>query len=226
MTDMISCKRVSNALTALPERKILNWLCAHMPKWITPDILTLIGGAGAIVTFSGYLLTNYNKNFLWIASAGLIINWFGDSLDGSLARYRKIERPKFGFFIDHTTDAICGVIILLGLGMTKYLSFNVACLIVIGYLILCVLAYVGTIAHGTFKLSYGKLGPTELRIMIITFNSIVFFLGIFYVKIPFGTFNLYDIVGIMLVLLCVVIYIVSAFKQASLLSKIEKSQNV
>ena len=118
-----------------------------------------------------------NPAFLWLASLGFVINWYGDSLDGTIARFRRQERPVYGFFIDHTVDAISEVLVFLGLGLSPYVRFDLACLALIGYLLLSVLVYVRTCVKGEFVISYGKLGPTEARLIAIGANTLVFFVG-------------------------------------------------
>jgi archaetidylinositol phosphate synthase len=167
MSDIKKHRRINDILLGPIERPALKWLAAHMPDWVYPDLLTVVGVFGALLIFFSYWLTNYNKNFLWLASLGFIINWFGDSLDGTLARYRKIQRPKYGFFIDHTVDAFNEVIIFLGFGLSPYLRFDIACLALIGYLLMSVLVYVRTYVKGEFVISYVGIGPTELRVIAI-----------------------------------------------------------
>ena len=116
--------RVNDTLLAPLERTALQWLCKQMPVWMTPDILTVIGFIGGLVMAAAYWLCNTNKNFLWIVDLGLLINWFGDSLDGSLARYRRIERFKYGYFVDHTVDITTQTIVLLGLGASPFVHFS------------------------------------------------------------------------------------------------------
>ena len=175
MSDIKNHKRINDILLGPLERPALQWFAAHMPGWVTPNICTIIGVVGAVLIMLSYLLTSINKNFLWFASLGFIINWFGDSMDGTLARYRRIERPIFGFFIDHITDAINEVLIFIGLGLTRFVSFNIACLALIAYLLLSILVYVTTCVVGEFKISYGKLGPTEIRVLAILLNIWMYF---------------------------------------------------
>ncbi len=160
-------KRVNDILLGPLERPALKWLAAHMPAWVSVDMCTIIGVIGTVVISGSYILSTWDRNFLWLASLGFVINWFGDSLDGTLARYRHIERPVFGFYIDHTVDAFSETLIFLGLGLTPYVNFSVACLALIGYLLLSVLVYIRTYVMGEFKISYGKLGPTEVRVLAI-----------------------------------------------------------
>ena len=170
-------QRINDILLGPLERPALRWLASHMPPWITPDICTIIGVIGAVITLAGYILSNADRNFLWLASFGFVINWFGDSLDGTVARYRHIERPVFGFFVDHTIDAFNETIILLGMGLTPYINFSIACLVLVAYLLLSVLVYVRTCVVGEFKISYGKLGPTEVRVLAILLNTGMYFGG-------------------------------------------------
>jgi len=178
MSEIDNHRRVNDILLGPLERPTLKWLSAHMPTWVTPDTCTIVGVLGALGIAASYILTAYERNFLWLASLGFVVNWLGDSLDGTLARYRKIERPVYGFFVDHTIDAFSVSVIVLGLGLTPYVSFNVACLMLISYLLLCVLVFVRTCAVGEFKISYSKLGPTEIRVFAILLNTAMYFGGI------------------------------------------------
>ena len=167
--------RVNDTLLAPLERTALQWLCKQMPAWMTPDILTGIGIIGGVIMAVAYWLCTLNKNFLWIVDLGLMINWFGDSLDGSLARYRGIERFKYGYFLDHTVDITTQTIVLLGLGASPFVHFNYALLALVGYLLLGILTYINTAVSGVYKISYGKIGPTEVRVVLIGLNAIFYF---------------------------------------------------
>lgn len=186
-------ERVNDILFGPWERPALQWLAEHMPRWVTPDVLTSIGVIGSLMTFAGYWASSSAAAFLWLASLGLVINWFGDSLDGTLARFRKIERPKFGFFIDHTVDAISETLIVFGLGLSPYVSFEIAAVALIGYLLMSVLVYVRTYVSGVFRISYGHFGPTEVRMIIIALNAVLFFVGVRKVSLWFGEVSIYDV---------------------------------
>jgi phosphatidylglycerophosphate synthase len=108
---------------------------------------------------------------------GFVVNWYGDSLDGTLARYRKIERPKYGFFVDHTVDSLSMAIIFIGLGLSTYVRLDLAALACIGYLLMSILSYVGAFVSGEFKISYARIGPTEMRVIAILANIGIFFFG-------------------------------------------------
>lgn len=214
MKEINQHKRVNDILLGPLERPALHWLAAHMPAWVTPDTCTAIGVLGALLTMISYGFSNYSPNYLWLASLGLIVNWFGDSLDGTLARYRSIERPRYGFFIDHVTDGVCQVMVFLGLGLTPYVSFNIACLALISYLLLSILVYVRTYVVGEFKISYGKLGPTESRALAVLLNTAMYFFGPQNILFGQVTFSLYDIFVAALALLLLGFFINTATREA------------
>jgi archaetidylinositol phosphate synthase len=222
MTDISKHKRVNDILLGPLERPALKWLAAHLPKWVTPDICTLIGVIGAFLIAASYGLSRLNHNYLWLASLGFVINWFGDSLDGTLARFRHIERPVFGFFIDHTVDAFNEMIIFLGLGVTFYVNFSVACLALIGYLLLSVVVYIRTCVAGEFKISYGKLGPTEIRVLAILLNIWMYFGGVQIVSIGNYSFSPYDLIVALIALLLMFFFIDSTIKDTIRLSKADQ----
>jgi phosphatidylglycerophosphate synthase len=160
-------ERIQKNLLAKPERRLLNWLCSVMPAWVTPDRLTSLGVFGAAMTFAGYAASALGTGWLWFAIIGYVLQWFGDSMDGSLARYRRIERPSYGYFIDHSCDGIVTLLILGGMGCSPFVRVDVALLAVTGYLLLSIHAYLAARVMGEFKLSYGIAGPTELRFLLI-----------------------------------------------------------
>ncbi len=153
------------------ERPLLRYLAQVMPSWASSDLLTAIGFAGAMMTGLGYILTNLNLTYLWLASLGLAVNWFGDSLDGTVARYRGLERPQYGFFLDHMTDVASEVVVALSLGMTAFLHFDVACLGLIVYLAFSVFTFTKAVVSGEFRITFGGFSPTEVRAALIASNT-------------------------------------------------------
>lgn len=221
MSDKQKHKRINDILLGPLERPALQWLAAHMPSWMNPDILTLIGIFGAVIIFAGYVLSNVQAAFLWLATVGFVVNWFGDSLDGTLARYRKIERPKYGFFVDHTVDSFSQLIMFAGLGLSPYISFELALLALVGYLLMSILVYVDTYVTGVFKISYGKLGPTEMRAIAIILNIAFLYLGVPTIDLPIGQVSIYDLLALAIALLLILIYIFSTIRRAGELAKLE-----
>ena len=168
--------RVNDILLGQIERSALNWMLPRIPAWVTPDMLTMVGIMGALIIGISYCLSSVNANFLWLASLGLAVNWFGDSLDGNLARYRHIERSQYGFFIDHSVDAFNSVILCVGLGLSSFVSLPYALLVLVGYLLMFVHVLVFANVHNVFKISYNKLGSTEVRVLILFVNALFYFL--------------------------------------------------
>ncbi|MCD6206220.1 MAG: CDP-alcohol phosphatidyltransferase family protein [Candidatus Marinimicrobia bacterium] len=213
--------RINDTVLGALERRSLQWFAKRMPAWVSPDILTGLGLLATIIIFCGYWLSNFHPGFLWLASFGFLLNWFGDSLDGNLARFRHIERPKFGFYIDHTTDAIGQVFIILGLGMSPYITFNVALLVLVAYLLLSVHVYIRTYVMGVFRISYYKMGPTEVRAILILFNILMFFFGAPKVRLLAKYFTLYDLLTIIAAGIMFILFLGYSLKGALDISKSE-----
>jgi phosphatidylglycerophosphate synthase len=195
-----------------------------MPAWVTPDHLTAIGVFGGLVILVGYWLTGVDRNFLWLVNLGFVLNWFGDSLDGTLARYRHMERPVYGFYIDHAVDAFVEMMIFLGLGLSPYVRFDLACLALIGYFLLSILVFIRTCVKGEFVLSYGRLGPTEVRLLAIAANTLVYFIGNPAVNLFSVTLTIYDWLVAMIILIIFAIAISTTLIQARLLARMEKER--
>jgi phosphatidylglycerophosphate synthase len=139
--------------------------------------LTLVGVFGAVMTFGGYAASIFRHDWLWLAMLGFLVQWFGDSMDGSLARFRKIERPSFGYFIDHSCDGLACLLILGGLGLSPFVRLDAALFALVGYLLLSISAYLSVQAIGEMRSSYLSLGPTELRLILIGFTAAMLNLG-------------------------------------------------
>jgi archaetidylinositol phosphate synthase len=158
-------------LVAVPEARVLEWIARRLPAWIKPDHLTALGVLAALGIAAAYVLSNGNETWLWAASGLLVIHWLGDSLDGTLARVRKSERPRYGYYLDHLVDAFATAAIGIGLGLSPHMLLAVGLAIVVAYLILSINTYLETHAFGVFTLGYGRFGPTEARLMLIALNT-------------------------------------------------------
>jgi phosphatidylglycerophosphate synthase len=161
-------------LLAAPERRLLRWIAARLPRAWMPDHLTAIGVLGAVLTAVGYALSPRQPGWLWLASGGLFVNWFGDSLDGTLARVRQIERPKYGYYIDHMVDAVNTAVIGAGVGLSPYVGLPIAMVLVILYLCLSINVYLESSVFGLFELGFGIFGPTEVRLLLVLANTGLF----------------------------------------------------
>src|SRR5215831_8299314 len=166
-------KRDSRSLLAKAERSLIDGVLPYVPEDISPDHLTYLGFGGAIITGLGLALCSFSTAFLTLALLGLFANWFGDSFDGSLARFRASERPRYGFLIDHSIDLISTTLILIGFGISPYLPFNSACFILVTYLLFCGVVYIQVAADGVHKLDFARLGATEFRLMVAAWVLIV-----------------------------------------------------
>lgn len=172
-----SLTRVQESLLAGAERRLLNRMCGRLPAWVTPDQLTGLGLASALLIFVAYAMSSRDPAWLWLVLPGLFFNWFGDSLDGSLARYRKIERPAYGYFIDHSCDGLAALLVFSGMGLSPYVRLDVALLVAAGYLLLSIHTFLAAKVTDVFRISQAGLGPTELRLILMALTMAMFFLG-------------------------------------------------
>jgi archaetidylinositol phosphate synthase len=170
---MSDAPRTKRFVLAAPEARILNWIARRLPAAVKPDHLTALGVLASAGIPAAYVLSNGDRTWLWAASALLLVHWLGDSLDGTLARVRKAERPHYGFYLDHLVDAFATAAIGIGLGLSTYMMLAVGMAVVVAYLILSINTYLETHAFGTFTLGYGLLGPTEARLMLIAMNTLL-----------------------------------------------------
>ncbi len=167
----VDATREPNFLLAVPERRLLRGIASRLPRWVLPDDLTALGVLAAFGVCVAYQLCNQDSGWLWVASGLLVAQWFGDSLDGTLARVRRIERPTYGYYLDHFVDAIATAAIGIGLGLSPYMLLSVGTLIVVAYLILSINVYLESQALGRFSIGYGLVGPTEVRVILIALNT-------------------------------------------------------
>ena len=214
--------RIQTSFLNAAEKKILVWLAVRQPKWMTSDILTLIGTVGSLIAAAGYVLSARNISFLWLSSLGFVINWYGDSLDGTLARVRNRQRPVYGYYIDHTVDCISEILIFTGIGLSGLMHFGLAMLILALYLMLTINVSINAHLKKEFKLTYAKMGPTEFRLIAILVNTIFATVKplsefsrtyeLFGRDIVFKTF---DYAGVAVLVILSVIYLVTIFKDAA-----------
>jgi archaetidylinositol phosphate synthase len=166
----VNATREPNFLLARQEKRVLTAIARRLPRWVLPDDLTALGVASAIGICIAYLATNADTKWLWVASALLVVHWLGDSLDGTLARVRGIERPRYGYYLDHLVDAVSTACIGIGLGLSPFMLLATGALIVVAYLMLSINVYLESYALGRFSIGYGRIGPTEVRVILIALN--------------------------------------------------------
>ena len=214
-------ERQAKFIVARFEKWALPKMAAALPKWVMPDHLTGLGIVAATWIAFCYMKSNANPNWLYGASLGIVLHWFGDSLDGTLARVRKIQRPRYGFYLDHLTDAYSTTAIGLGLGLSPYMVLSVAFAGVIAYLMLSINVYLETYIFNRFKYGYGMLGPTEVRIVLLVLNL---FAGTL-TPLPFRLFGIdmtvFDIGGMVITAIMLVLLLGRAMKNLEELARDE-----
>ena len=166
--------RSQTSLLAPLERACLDWLAHHMPAWVRPDHLTLLGFGSMLAAGLLYALARWWPPSLLVVNLLLAFNWFGDSLDGTLARARNKQRPRYGFYVDHIVDAFGILFLINGLALSGYMTWTVALALLVTYFMLSIDVYLATYTIGTFKLSFYKLSPTELRVVLAIGNTWAF----------------------------------------------------
>jgi len=186
-------RRVQESWVAAAEKRALLWLAARTPDRVGPDHLTALGLAAQIGAGACYALASWNRYWLLGVIACLALNWFGDSLDGTLARVRRRQRPRYGFYVDHMVDSFGALALMGGLALSGYMHPWIAIGLLIAFLMLSIQTYLATHALGEFRLSFWRFGPTELRILLAVGNLAVFWKTT--VHLFGGEYRLFDVGG-------------------------------
>lgn len=220
--------RIQTSIFNAAEKKILVWLAERMPAWVTSDMLTAVGVLGSMVIMAGYIRSNVNINWLWMASLGFVINWFGDSLDGTLARVRNCQRPIYGYYLDHMTDAVNESIMFIGAGLSVLIDLKLALFILVLYLIMTINVSVNAHLKNEFKLTYMGLGPTEFRIIMILVNTLFIYIRplreysrTMVINGVSVTFTIFDYFAALIALVLSVIFVVTFIKDAKGYAKVD-----
>ena len=220
--------RIQTSLLNSAEKKALVWLADRQPKWMTSDMLTYIGHLGSVLIALGFILANISVNFLWISILGFVINWYGDSLDGTLARVRKQQRPVYGYYLDHTMDAINETLMFMGAGLSPFMRFDLACVLLVIYLMLTLNVSMNAHLKGEFRLTYAKLGPTEFRVICII--ACLILIGVkplrtFMLEIPWGdgvfAMHILDVIGVVILMALIIIYFITISQDICYYAKID-----
>src|ERR1700722_4419019 len=186
--------RLQESFTAPLERKLLPWLAAKMPAQINSDHLTFLGFLAMFLAGASYSFAGTHRYGLILATVFLALNWFGDSLDGTLARVRNRQRPRYGFYVDHMVDSFGALFLMAGLGLSGYVDWRVAMGMLIAFLLLSIETYLASYTLGVFRLSFAKLGPTEIRILL-GFGNFVLWLHPS-MRFPGSSWRLFDFAGL------------------------------
>jgi len=213
-------RRELRGLTAGVEKKALLWLAARMPAWVNPDHLTAMGLLAMLGAGVAYVFSATAPALLHVVNLALLVNWFGDSLDGTLARFRQRCRPRYGFYVDHLVDAFGALVLLGGLALSGYMSERIALTLLIAYFLVSINIYLATYTLGVFKISFGAVGGTELRLLLALGNLALMAWPRF--ALLGREFLLYDVVGAMAIAGLAIVLIVTTARNTRTLYELER----
>jgi archaetidylinositol phosphate synthase len=214
-----NAERVQESITARVEGKTLLWIATRLPLWVTSDQLTCLGLGAMVFGWASYLLARWYRAGFLLATLSLALNWFGDSLDGTLARVRDQQRPRYGFYVDHVIDSIGAVLMMSGLAASGCLDWRIAAAMLVGFLLLSIESYLASYTLGVFRMSFWKFGPTEIRILLAAGNLA---LWVNPQAMVLGRFRLFDFGGIVASTLMLAMFLASAMKHAQQLHRQER----
>ncbi len=215
-----NAERVQTTLVTAAEKRALRWLAERMPRWVNSDHLTALGFTAQFLVGCSYALARTNRNWLWAATFFLAVNWFGDSLDGTIARYRNQQRPRYGFYVDHIIDSFGAVFLCGGLAFSGYMTPMVAMIMLMSFLMISIEVYLTTYCLGKFHLSHFLFGPTEIRIILaagnvaLLYRPHVHFLNVVY--------PLFDLGGVIASIGMMFMLVVSAIRHTVILYREER----
>ena len=213
-------RRELRGLTAGIEKKALVWLAARTPAWINPDHLTALGLLAMLLAGVAYWFSAETPALLHVVNVALAVNWLGDSLDGSLARFRERCRPRYGFYVDHLVDALGALFLLGGLALSGYMSERVALCLLIAYFLVSINIYLATYTLGVFKISFGPVGGTELRLLLALGNLAL--LAQPHFTLLGREFLIYDAAGLAAIAALVVALTVTTIRNTRTLYRLER----
>jgi archaetidylinositol phosphate synthase len=211
--------RIHTALTARIEKRLLTWLALRTPAAIGPDHLTALGFVSQLLAGAAYALASRDPRALWLVDGFLFLNWLGDSLDGTLARVRDCQRPRYGFYVDHMVDTFGALALMAGLAVSGYLHWPIAAGMLAGYFILSIESYLATYTMGRFHLSHGLFGPTEIRILLAIGNAVL--AANPYAVLAGRRFLLFDVGGVIAITGMAVMAVVASVRHTAMLYREE-----
>jgi len=214
-----NAQRIQENVTARVEKKVLLWIAARLPLWVTSDQLTCLGLSAMLFGWASYFLARWYRAGFLLATLCLALNWFGDSLDGTLARVRNQQRPRYGFYVDHVIDSIGAVLLMSGLALSGCLDWRIAAAMLVGFLLLSIESYLASYTLGEFRMSFWKFGPTEIRILLALGNLALWWNP---QATVFGRFRLFDFDGVIASALMLGMFVASAARHTAQLYRAER----
>ena len=213
--------RVNKGFLSGFEARAIEWLIPRLPQWVLPDHLTMLGIIAAVVMAIAYVLTTYSLHWIWLVNVGLVVHWFADSLDGSLARARKLERKKHGFFVDHFSDAVSVLFLVVGMGLSPLMRLDIAFMVISAYYAHMILTYLKALVTNYFQISIGVIGPTEARFLLIVLNSVLWYFHNPQFSWMGQSWTLLDSIGLAGSVLAFLAFLIGGEKQRRELAKID-----
>jgi phosphatidylglycerophosphate synthase len=217
--------RQHGSLTAAAEKRLLVWIARRLPSWMNSDHLTLLALAAMALAGAGYALARYDRRALWLVVAALALNWFGDSLDGTLARVRRAERPRYGFYVDHVLDIVGITLLIAGLASSGFMNPVIALALLVAYLLVSGEVFLATAVRHVFRMSFAGFGPTELRI-VLAIGTVALFREPHVNTALFGRVPLFDVGAIVAITGLAVTLVVSITKNTTALARAEPRAEV
>ena len=182
-------------VTANIEKRVLIWLAERLPQWVTSDQLTLLGLFAMLMAGLSYWAAQWDERALFLVVIALGLNWFGDSLDGTLARVRNRQRPRYGFYVDHVIDIVGALFLVGGLAASGYMTPLVGLGLLVGYMMVSAEIFLATYSLGVFRISFGPIGGTELRILLSIGTLYLLYKPVVQLG-TLGAFRLFDVAGV------------------------------
>jgi phosphatidylglycerophosphate synthase len=221
VSSFAPAERVQETPLTRAEKRLLRWMAARTPAWINSDHLTVLGSVAQFLVGVSYAAARWDKRALLLATGFLVLNWLGDSLDGTLARYRNRQRPRYGFYVDHVIDSFGALFLTSGLAISGYMHPLVAMAMLVAFLLLSIEVYLATYTLGSFHLSFFNLGPTEMRIVLAIGNAALFYRGPL-AHLAGREFRLFDVGGVIGATVMLLMAVVSALRHTRTLYQQER----
>ena len=219
-SGFVKALRVHKALTADMEKRVLVWMASRTPRFINSDNLTALGFLAQVLAGAAYALSARDWRALWLVNLFIVLNWLGDSLDGTLARVRDQQRPRYGFYVDHISDTFGAIALTAGMAISGYLHWEIAAGLLLGFYVLSIESFLATYTMGHFHVSHGIFGPTEIRILLIIGNIALMVHP--YAFIAGKTVLLFDIGGAIAIAVMLAMVLDTAFRHIAVLYREEK----
>ena len=217
--------RDHRSVLAAAEKKLLIAIARRLPASVNSDHLTALALLAMALAGAGYALARWDVRALWVAVIALALNWFGDSLDGTVARVRRVERPRYGFYVDHVLDIVGATLLFAGLAASGFMNPLIALALLVGYLLVTGEVFLATSVNGVFRMSFSGFGPTELRILLAIGTAALF--GDPHVDLgAFGRMRLFDVGGLIGIAGMALALTVNVVRNAAALARLEPRPNL